>query len=105
MDKIKYSINDLNTQGLNIVCRIHNEDGFNLIKSLCPNMYEWYDEKCDCYLTSRGGRGKEYHYLDGLLFADYNIINICDIEGFEWYVQYNVFVYSNGVPVDWEGEL
>lgn len=102
MDKVMYSIGDLNNNKLNLVCKVSDEETFERLKRLCPRMYEYYDEKCDYYITSRDGRGNfnYYNYETGVDGTPYKLISVLEIEGF--YVDKNVFEYGNGVPLVWD---
>ena len=94
-----YSIKDINNCGLNIVCRINNEMEFYMLRSICPNMCEFYEESSDHYLTSRAGRGVRGSYEKSKDIHDvpYRIIDICDIDGIG-----TITEFSNGVPLLWE---
>ena len=102
MDKVMYSISDLNNTRLNIVCRVSSKETFDKLMSICPNMNEYYDYQCDYYLTSRGGRGKFSSYNDSEcpFGYEYILIEMDDID-----FTSEVSVFDNGIPVIWEGEL
>jgi hypothetical protein len=102
MDKVMYSIGDLNNVRLNLVCEVRDEETFERLIRLCPRMYEYYDEKCDYYITSRDGRGKFSSYNDSECPNDipYKLISVLEIEGF--YGDKKVFEYGNGVPLVWD---
>ena len=100
-----YSIDELNRDELNIVCQgIYDEDLYDKLMSICPNIYI-YDNKLDCYLTSRFGRGELHNYYGQRApnGREYIVINVWDIEGFDKLDR--VIQFSNGVPLDWEGEV
>jgi hypothetical protein len=102
MDKVMYSIGDLNNRRLNLVCRVSDEETFERLKRLCPHMHEYYDEECDYYITSRGGRGvfRQYDGYDCPDDIPYKLISVLEIEGF--WDDKNVFEYGNGVPMVWD---
>lgn len=97
-----YSIKDLSNDRLNIVCRINNEMEFYKLRSVCPNMYDFYSEGSDHYLTSRAGRGVRRSYEKGkdIHGVPYRIIDICDIDGIG-----PITEFGNGVPLLWEDEV
>lgn len=101
MDKVKYSISDLNNNDLNLVCRVINEDEYNKLFSVCPNMVDRYDSKFEYYLTSRHGRGNynNYYSQDEYVGIKYQLINLSDIDIFEEYDE--LIEYDNGVPINW----
>ena len=45
----KYSIEEINDGELNIVCRVNDVRVFNRLIQICPNMFYYYDEKCNHY--------------------------------------------------------
>jgi len=99
MDKIKYSIKDLNNDILNIVCYVPNEETFGILKNYCPNMEDYYDNKCSYYLLPRNGRGDLDDYLKNTFGIEYIIIYVSNIEIFDNGL---VYEFSNGVPFVWE---
>lgn len=99
MDKVMYSISDLNNTRLNIVCRVSSEETFDKLMSICPNMSKYYDYQCDYYLTSRGGRGKASSYNNSKcpFGYEYILIEMDDID-----FTSEVSVLDNGIPVIWD---
>lgn len=95
--KRKYSIDEINNGELNIVCRVYDEETFNILIQICPNMHFYYDETCNHYLLPRSGRGGEYSYG-----CEYTIIDPCDIDGFG---ESSVYVFGNGVPSVWDYDI
>ena len=102
MDKVMYSIGDLNNTRLNIVCKVPDKETFNKLREFCPNMNEYYDEDCDYYLTSRGGRGKasSYNNLECPFGCEYILIEMDDID-----FDSEGYVFDNGIPFMWEDEV
>ena len=100
-----YSISDLNKRKLNIVCMVPDEELFDRLRRFCPRMEKRYYSDCDCYLTSREGRGNYFSYCNGngVNGSQYKLINVWDIDGFSDIQE--VFEYENGVPMLWEDEL
>lgn len=102
MDEVMYSIGDLNNTRLNIVCKVPDKETFNKLREFCPNMNEHYNNKCDYYLTSRGGRGKFNSYNDfKCTFGNpYILIDMGDID-----FDFEGYVLDNGIPFMWEDEV
>jgi len=94
----KYSIEEINDDELNIVCRVNDVQVFNRLIQICPNMCYYYDEKCNHYLLPRCGRGDEYSYG-----SNYTIIDVCNIDGFD--DPSYVFKFDNGIPVIWDYDV
>ena len=99
-----YSRGDLNNNKLNLVCKVSDEETFEKLKRLCPSMSDYYEEGCDYYLTSRGGKGRfnSYNGSECLDNIPYKLISVLEIEG--WFCYETFFEYDNGIPIVW-GEL
>ena len=90
----KFSISDLNTESLNIVCKIDTYEEYDKLSLVCPNMVSYKSDYC-YYITSRGGCSKHDNDYTYNSFKYYKIITLNDID-------FDDMNFSNGIPLIWE---
>ena len=90
----KFSISDLNTESLNIVCKIDTYEEYDKLSLVCPNMHSYISDY-RYYITSRGGCSEHENDYTHTSFKDYKIITLNDID-------FNDMNFSNGIPMIWD---